>query len=162
MVDLRGNVETRLRKLEAGVADATLLAAAGLKRLGLIDRATGLIAADDWLPAIGQGVIAITCRESDAALRARLAAIDDRDASLALATERAFLDVLDGSCRTPIGGLARIAGGRISLLGIIFRPDGAVAHDAGREGALADALRLGADAGTELRRRGGPDFFSAG
>jgi hydroxymethylbilane synthase len=161
-VDLRGNVDTRLRKLEAGVADATLLAVAGLKRLGLADRATSLIDTANWLPAIGQGVIAITCRTNDATTRAWLARIDDRAASLALAAERAFLDSLDGSCRTPIGGLAEIEADRISFRGIIVRPDGAVFHEAAREGAVADGPRLGAEAGAELKRRGGPDFFSTG
>jgi hydroxymethylbilane synthase len=161
-VDMRGNVETRLKKLEDGVADATLLAAAGLKRLGLIGRATSLIDTGDWLPAIAQGIVAITCRAGDAAMRERLAALDDKTAALALATERAFLDVLDGSCRTPIGGLAEVADGRVRFRGIIVRPDGAVAHEAAREGVAADAVRIGGDAGAELKARGGPDFFRTG
>jgi hydroxymethylbilane synthase len=159
IVNLRGNVETRLRKLGEGAADATLLAAAGLARLGMSDRATGFLDADEWLPAVGQGVVAIVARSADAAMRARLRAIDDPAASLALAAERAYLAVLDGSCRTPIGGLARIASDRIDFRGIIVRPDGKVAHMVARHGPLADGERLAADAGAELARRGGTDFF---
>jgi hydroxymethylbilane synthase len=108
VVDLRGNVDTRLRKIGAGEAQATLLAAAGLARLGLSDRAAGFMETDQWLPAPGQGAIAIAAREDDSVTRQRLAAIDDRATSVALHTERAYLAVLDGSCRTPIGGLATI------------------------------------------------------
>jgi hydroxymethylbilane synthase len=160
IVPMRGNVETRLRKLDAGEADATVLALAGLIRLGLADRATGLIGTDEWLPAPGQGAIAITARADDTAIREALARIDDRATSLALRTERAFLAVLDGSCRTPIGGLAEIDGERIRFRGIIVKPDGSVAHEAERSGALEEAEALGADAGSELARRGGPDFFA--
>ena len=161
VLDMRGNVETRLAKLQAGVADATLLAAAGLGRLGLLDRATGLMDADDWLPAVGQGVIAITARADDATVRGRLAAIDHLETSVALRAERAYLAVLDGSCRTPIGGLARLDGA-LRFKGIIVRPDGSEAHGVTRSGPAADAERIGAEAGAELKRRGGPDFFAAG
>ena len=162
MVDLRGNVETRLRKLDDGVAEATLLAAAGLIRLGLLDRATSLIDADDWLPAAGQGTIAITARSDDEATRARLAGIDHRDTSLALAAERAYLAILDGSCRTPIGGLARIGRDGLSFHGIIVKPDGSEAHEVARHGDRDDAERIGADAAAELLARGGRDFFVTG
>ena len=162
VLDMRGNVETRLAKLQAGVADATLLAAAGLGRLGLLDRATGLMDADDWLPAVGQGVIAITARADDATVRGRLAAIDHLETSVALRAERAYLAVLDGSCRTPIGGLARLDGGALRFKGIIVKPDGSEAHGVTRSGPAADAERIGAEAGAELKRRGGPDFFAAG
>jgi len=162
VVDLRGNVETRLRKLDDGVAEATLLAAAGLIRLGLLDRATSLIDADDWLPAAGQGTIAITARSGDDAMRARLAGIDHRDTSLALAAERAYLAILDGSCRTPIGGLARIGKDSLSFHGIIIKRDGSEAHEVARRGDRDDAERIGADAAAELVARGGRDFFVAG
>ena len=162
VVDLRGNVDTRLRKLGEGAAHATFLALAGLTRLGLANRATSLVAVEEWLPALGQGVIAILAREDDAETRARLAEIDHPDTKLALIAERAFLDVLDGSCRTPIGGLALIEAGQIRFRGIIVKPNGSAAHEVERHGALADAVRLGSDAGAELARRGGPDFFAEG
>ena len=107
---LRGNVETRLRKLDAGEVDATLLALAGLKRLGLADKATALLDVDEFLPAVGQGAIAIEARADDARTRELLAEIDHADTSVALACERAFLAVLDGSCRTPIAGHAVLDG----------------------------------------------------
>ena len=103
---MRGNVETRLRKLDAGECDATLLALAGLKRLGLASAATAILDVDEFLPAVGQGAIGIETREDDAATRRLVAAINDPDTATALAAERAFLAVLDGSCRTPIGGHA--------------------------------------------------------
>ncbi len=160
VVDLRGNVDTRLKALAAGSVQATLLAYAGLTRLGLADRATSIIPPEQWLPAAGQGVIAITARTHDGRARDLLAKIDDRAASLALATERAFLDVLDGSCRTPIGGLARVEGDRIHFRGIIVRPDGSRAEEVERDGVATDAIRIGRDAGAELRARGGDDFFA--
>ena len=160
IVSMRGNVETRLRKLEAGQADATILALAGLTRLGLADRAAGILATDEWLPAPGQGAIAITARADDGAMLEALAQIDHHATSVALATERAFLAVLDGSCRTPIGGLAEIEGTTVRFRGIIVKPDGRIAHEVERRGETSVAEALGADAGAELARRGGPDFFS--
>jgi len=157
---MRGNVETRLRKLEEGRADATLLAIAGLQRLGLEDRATSLLAPEVWLPAIGQGTIALVARAADRATRDRLAAIDDMATATALIAERAFLAVLDGSCRTPIGGHATVAGERMRFRGMIVKPDGREAFEATREGDVRDAEKLGADAGGELKRHAGRDFFS--
>ena len=157
---MRGNVETRLKKLEAGEADATMLALAGLMRLGLADRAAGILGTDEWLPAPGQGTIAITARADDAAMLAALAQIDHRPTSIALSAERAFLAVLDGSCRTPIGGLAEIDGDALRFRGIIVKPDGSLAHEVERRGAVSQAEALGADAGQELARQGGPDFFA--
>ena len=161
VVEFRGNVETRLRKLDEGIADATILAMAGLKRLGLVDRAAGPIEAEGWLPAVAQGTIAITARVDDNESRDRLARIDDAATAVALRAERAFLAVLDGSCRTPIGGLALLDGeGRVTIRGAIVRPDGSEAHETSRTGAASDAVRLGAEAGEELHRRGGPGFFA--
>jgi hydroxymethylbilane synthase len=160
VVDLRGNVQTRMRKLAAGDADATLLALAGLRRLGLAAEAKSLLAAEEWLPAIGQATIAITARSDDEAGLARLAAIDHRPTAIALTTERAYLAVLDGSCRTPIGGLARLAGDVIEFSGIIVKPDGSEAHRVMLGGPLGDAARIGREAGAELAGRGGPGFFS--
>jgi hydroxymethylbilane synthase len=156
---MRGNVGTRLRKLDAGEVDATLLALAGLKRLGLADAATAVLPVDEFLPAVGQGVIAVEARADDRRTRALLAAIDHADTATALAAERAFLAVLDGSCRTPIAGHAVVRDGRVRFRGLIARPDGSAVFEAEREGAAADAERLGADAGGELKARAGPDFF---
>jgi hydroxymethylbilane synthase len=161
VVDMRGNVETRIRKLAEGAADATLLAVAGLRRLGLVDRATSLLDADDWLPAVAQGAIAIVARAGHETTCSLIARIDHRDTSLAVAAERAFLAVLDGSCRTPIGALARIDGDRLRFRGIIVKPDGSAAHVVERSGAAGEGERIGADAGAELARRGGPDFFTS-
>jgi len=157
---LRGNVETRLRKLEAGEVDATLLALAGLKRLGLAGKATALLDAHEFLPAVGQGAITIEARIDDAPTRKLLAAIDHADTSVALACERAFLTVLDGSCRTPIAGYAVLAGDAITFRGMILRPDGSEAFEASRAGRRADAAALGADAGAELKRCAPADFFT--
>jgi hydroxymethylbilane synthase len=157
----RGNVETRLKKLEAGEVDATLLALAGLKRLGLADKATALLDAGEFLPAVGQGAIAIEARADDARTRELLAKIDHADTSVALACERAFLTVLDGSCRTPIAGHAILEGEAISFRGMILRPDGSEAFETSRSGKRGDAAALGADAGAELKRRAPADFFTA-
>jgi len=160
IVNLRGNVDTRLRKLEAGEADATLLAAAGLTRLGLLARAASFLDVAEWLPAVGQGVIALVARVGDASILRRLALISHPDTAAALAAERAFLDVLDGSCRTPIGGYALVEGSDLRFRGIIVTPDGRTAHEVERRGPAEDAAALGRDAGAELARRGGPDFFA--
>jgi hydroxymethylbilane synthase len=160
VVTLRGNVETRLRKLEAGDVDATLLAVAGLKRLGLISAATAMLDPDEFLPAVGQGAIGIETRADDEASRALVAAINDADTATALATERAFLAVLDGSCRTPIGGHARLSGGTVRFRGIVVQPDGSAAFEVLRQGRREDAAELGAAAGRELRDRAGADFFA--
>ena len=160
IVPLRGNVETRLRRLDEGVADATLLALAGLKRLGLADAATAILDVEEFLPAVGQGAIGIETREGDARTRELLSAINHADTASALACERAFLAVLDGSCRTPIGGHATVAGERMRFRGMIVKPDGREAFEATREGDLRDAEKLGADAGGELKRHAGRDFFS--
>ncbi len=162
VVEFRGNVATRLRKLEDGIADATMLALAGLTRLGMREKATGVIETDEFLPAVGQGTIAIEARSDDDRVGEMLAPINDPGSLICLEAERAFLAALDGSCRTPIGGLAEITGERIGLRGIIVTPDGTRHHRASREGSLADAVALGRDAGEELAVRGGPDFFATG
>src|SRR5271155_5253477 len=153
VVTLRGNVETRLRKLEAGEVDATVLAVAGLKRLGLLSVATAIFDPDEFLPAVGQGAIAIETRADDTRTRALVATVDDPDTAIAVAAERAFLAVLDGSCRTPIGGHASVSEGTIRFRGVIVKPDGSEAFEALREGRLKDAVELGAGAGHELRQR---------
>jgi hydroxymethylbilane synthase len=160
IVPMRGNVDTRLRKLAAGEADATILALAGLTRLSLADRATDILSVDTWLPAPGQGAIAITARVGDTATMELLGRIDHAATSAALAAERAYLAMLDGSCRTPIGGLADIVDGLLRLRGIIVKPDGSMAHEVERRGPVERAAAIGRDAGEELKRRGGPGFFA--
>jgi hydroxymethylbilane synthase len=159
VVPFRGNVETRLRKLDDGVVDATLLALAGLKRLGLEDAATALLPLDDFPPAVGQGAITIETRTDDARMRGLLAVIVHADTSTAVECERAFLAALDGSCRTPIAGLARLEGERLHFRGLIIRPDGSETHETARDGSPADAAALGAHAGQELKRLAPADFF---
>jgi hydroxymethylbilane synthase len=160
IVPMRGNVETRLRKLAAGEADATILALAGLARLGLENRVTAILPAETWLPAPGQGSIAVTARAGDAATLALLARVDHKPTSSALSAERAYLAVLDGSCRTPIGGLADIVDDLLRIRGIIVKPDGSAAHEVERRGPPSEAPGIGRDAGEELKRRGGPGFFA--
>jgi len=159
---LRGNVETRLARIEAGELDATLLAVAGLKRLGLIGRASALLDPDDMLPAVCQGAIGIECRADDVETRALLAALNHDETARQVAAERAFLAALDGSCRTPIAGLATLEGDTIRLRGLIVRPDGSETLAAERTAPVGDAERLGRDIGDELRRRAGPGFFDEG
>jgi hydroxymethylbilane synthase len=160
VVSLRGNVETRLRKLASGEVDATLLAVAGLKRLGLLHETTAIFDPDEFLPAVGQGAIGLETRANDAATRALVAAIADADTATALAAERAFLETLDGSCRTPIGGHATVGMDSVRFRGIIVKPNGTQAFETSREGRRAEAAALGADAGRELKERGGADFFA--
>jgi hydroxymethylbilane synthase len=162
VVPFRGNVETRLKKLDDGVVDATLLALAGLKRLGRTDAATSILDADVFLPAVGQGAIGIETRADDRRTRDLVDAIGDADTLTALTAERAFLAVLDGSCRTPIAGHARVAGRTVAFRGLILRPDGSEALETSRSGAAAEAAALGAEAGRELKDRAAPDFFVAG
>lgn len=161
VVGLRGNVETRLRKLEGGDADATLLACAGLNRLGLQQRITSPIPSDVMLPAVAQGAIAIEIRAGDDATAALLGSINHEETALCVTAERAFLARLDGSCRTPIAGLATLSSGRLRLLGEILTPDGLQSHAASRKGLPQEAVRMGHDLAAELLGRAGPDFLQA-
>ena len=156
---LRGNVETRLRKLDDGEVDATILALAGLKRLGLAGRATTIMEVTEFLPAVAQGAIGIETRADDAATREALARIDHAETSTAIACERAFLALLDGSCKTPIGGHATIDKGVLQFRGLIVKPDGSEAHQTSVAGAAKDAVNIGADAGRALRQYAGAGFF---
>ena len=155
IIAFRGNVETRLRKLDEGVAQATLLACAGLNRLGLADKITSAIAIDVMLPAVAQGAIGIEIRDGDDAVRHLLAALDHAETSVAVSCERAFLAALNGSCRTPLAGYATLDKGRIMFRGQALTHDGAHSFEIERSGALADAERLGQDAGEEVKARGG-------
>ncbi|MDA0996762.1 MAG: hydroxymethylbilane synthase [Proteobacteria bacterium] len=158
---LRGNVQTRLGKLKDGVCDATFLALAGLKRLGMADVASDIIAPDILLPACGQGAVGITCRDDDAVTLTRLAAINDAPTWAAVTCERAMLAVLDGSCRTPIGGLAEIEAGTMRLRGLVARADGTEIFRTERQGSAADAERIGKDAGFDLRGQAPANLFGA-
>jgi hydroxymethylbilane synthase len=162
VVTFRGNVDTRLKKLDDGVVDATLLALAGLKRLGREAAATAVLEVDAFLPAVGQGAIGIEVRAADRRTRDLLAKINHTETLTALRTERAFLAVLDGSCRTPIAGHAQIEGGNILFRGMILRPDGSETHETARRGAIPDGAALGADAARELKTRAAPGFFATG
>ena len=161
VVDFRGNVSTRLRKLDDGVADATLLAAAGLSRLGMTDKVRSYLDADEFLPAAGQGAIAVEAREGDDRVGELLAPINDPTTFVCIEAERGFLAALDGSCQTPIGGLALADGNELTFRGIIITPDGRVFHRIERSGAVGVAEAIGRDVGDELARRAGPDFFGA-
>ena len=148
VVTLRGNVDTRLRKLEAGEADATFLAIAGLKRLGVADRASSLIDPELMPPAACQGALAITTRADDAKTRDAVAALENADARAEIEAERAFLRALDGSCRTPISALARKTGAMLAFTGETLTPDGAARW------RRAASVTLGADAIAEAKALG--------
>lgn len=153
MVLLRGNVGQRLAKVESGEIDATLLAIAGLNRLGLAEKASCILSIEEVLPAVGQGAIAIVLRSDDAEARRAIEPILCRDTGLALAVERAFLAELDGSCRTPIAGYARIDGDRFSLRGLLLSPDGEAVAEGACDGSVAEAVARGAELGRALRAR---------
>ena len=159
IVILRGNVGTRIDKIRDGHADATLLAFAGLKRLKMEGVITQVISTDVILPAVAQGAVGVEIRGDDDRARAAMAAIDDADSALCVAVERAFLAVLDGSCHTPIAGLAELHGGRVRLRALVARPDGTEVKRTSREASVDDALAMAADVGDELRAAIGPDFF---
>ncbi|MFM8745976.1 MAG: hydroxymethylbilane synthase [Aestuariivirga sp.] len=155
VIQFRGNVETRLRKLEEGVAQATFLAAAGLKRLGLADRIASLVPTEVMLPAVAQGCIGIETREDDAATRELLKPLNHEASAVAVACERAFLAALDGSCRTPLAGHAVMEAGEISFRGHALTHDGVHCFETTRRGAAADAQRMGREAGEQVKAEGG-------
>ncbi len=157
---LRGNVQTRMRKLADGEVDATLLAMAGLNRLAMAHEATEVLSTDDMLPAACQGAIGIECRLADDDAISLLAPIHDADSGRRVAAERALLAGLDGSCRTPIAALAEISDGGMRLRALIARTDGGGMVETERAGAEADAEAMGRDAADELRRRAGPEYFT--
>jgi hydroxymethylbilane synthase len=156
---LRGNVETRLAKVASGEVHATLLALAGLKRLGLADKATSVLATEDFVPAAGQGAIAITTRTDDSAVAGLIAPILDPATGGALAAERAVLRLLDGSCKTPIGAFAEIEQEVLRLDAIVLAPDGSQWFEARISGPCAEAVRLGEAAGRDLLARIPSGFF---
>jgi len=153
---IRGNVNTRLRKLEEGEFDAIVLAVCGLERLGKSHLATEILSPEIMLPAIGQGVLAIECRVGADAIQALLRPVHDPGTAACAAAERAMLAALDGSCRTPIAGHAELDGNRLTIEGLVLNPDGSGAVRSRREGEMDDAAALGTELGQELRRRAGP------
>ena len=160
IVMFRGNVDTRLAKVDRGEVAATLLALAGLKRLGLADRATAVLDPAVMLPAAGQGAVGVECRWGDERAHALVAPLDDPDTHTCIICERGVLAALDGSCHTPIAAHARIAGDRLHLTARVLRPDGSEMLETRRDGAPGEAEAIGRDAGSELRLRAGPDFFT--
>jgi hydroxymethylbilane synthase len=162
VVTLRGNVGTRIAKLAAGVVDATLLALAGLERLGMADKATAILTTEEMLPAVAQGALGVEIRETDNRMHDLLAPLDDPATELAVSAERACLAVLDGSCHTPIAALAEPApGGILRLRSLIALPDGSAVQRDERRGpvrSIAEAVALGRAAGEALRREAGPAF----
>ncbi|HXE03973.1 MAG TPA: hydroxymethylbilane synthase [Methyloceanibacter sp.] len=161
IVPFRGNVETRLRKLEEGVADATFLACAGLNRLGLSQHITAAMNTEVMLPAVAQGAIGIEIRADDDATVRLVAPLNDAATALCVTAERAYLAHLEGSCRTPIAGLAELSGGSLHIRGEILTPNGLQAHSASRRGSAQEAIRLGEQTAEELLRHAGPEFFLA-
>lgn len=159
LVEFRGNVQTRLKKLEDGVAVATFLAMAGLRRLDLVHVARSGINPEEMLPAVAQGAIGIERRLDDLRMADLLRPLHDAETGYRIAAERAFLARLDGSCQTPIAGLAELAGDRLTLRGEILRPDGSDVISGTREGMIADGPAMGEDLAAELLGRGGPDFM---
>ena len=159
VVEFRGNVQTRLRKLEEGVAECTFLAMAGLNRLNMDEVPKHAISADDMLPAVAQGAIGIERRADDSRTAAMLEAIHDIPTGHRLAAERAFLARLDGSCETPIAGLAELDGGTLRLRGEVLRPDGSQALSDDMTGAIADGPEMGRAMAAKLLDRAGPGFF---
>lgn len=159
VVEFRGNVQTRLKKLEDEVAACTFLAQAGLNRLGMAHVARGPIAPDEMLPAVAQGAIGIERREDDARVAAMLEPLHDAETGKRLAAERAFLATLDGSCETPIAALAELEGGTLRLRGEILRPDGSEAFSDEATAPIEDGAMLGKRMARDLLAQAGPGFF---
>jgi hydroxymethylbilane synthase len=157
---LRGNVQTRLRKLDEGVYDAIILAAAGLQRLGLEQRITAIIAPEDMLPAVGQGALAIECRADRADVLALLKPLQDEATAACVSAERALSRALAGSCNVPLAGYAEIAGARLHLRGYVGAPDGKRHVSAQIEGAAVDAETLGQALAGQLKALGADSILS--
>ena len=158
IVPMRGNVNTRLGKLDAGEVDALVLALCGLERLGKADLASDILSAEAMLPAVGQGALAVECRGAEDEVRALLNLLHDPDTAACVTSERAMLAALDGSCRTPIAGLATIDGDRLTLEALLLSHDGRAERRGRTSGAVADARRVGGELGERLRRGAGPEF----
>lgn len=156
---LRGNVQRRLDKVMSGEFDGTLLALAGLTRLGMADKVSAVLDVGNFLPAVGQGAVAIETRFGDIAVDALIAAVTSQNTGLALRVERAFLHEMDGSCRTPIAGLAEVFGDEIRFRGVVLAPDGTAYYEIVRHGPTNRALELGLNTGRELRAMVPPELI---
>lgn len=160
VINFRGNVQTRLRKLSEGVVDATLLALAGLIRMDMAEHATAILEREDMLPAVAQGAIGITCRDGDEKMIALLKELNHEPTKTCVDCERAFLAELDGSCRTPIAGHAQIDKNyALHFRGLVARPNGSEVLETSRTGKPEDAIAIGRDAGEEIRAQMGEGFF---
>ena len=158
IVPIRGNVNTRLRKMEAGEVDALVLALCGLQRLDLSGHATEVLPREVMLPAVGQGALAVECRTSDEMVRHLVEPLHHPISGACVAAERAMLAALDGSCRTPIAGFAEIDSDRLTIEGLLLNEDGSREIRGRFDGGIDGAAQLGAELGKELRNRAGPDF----
>jgi hydroxymethylbilane synthase len=158
IVPIRGNVNTRLRKLDAADVDAVVLALCGLERLGETGRAVVIMSRELMLPAVGQGALAVECRAQDEIAHRLVGPLHDPISAACVSAERAMLAALDGSCRTPIAGLAEFDGCRLRLEGLLLKPDGSDEIRGWCEGGVSDAGAIGTELGRELRRRAGPRF----
>ena len=154
ILSLRGNVNTRLAKLDAGEYDAIILASAGLKRLGFADRIVARLTPEESLPAMGQGAIGIECRVDDAEIHDYLKVLHDEDTSIRVRAERAMNARLNGGCQVPIGGFAEIINGRLFMRGLVGSPDGSVLYRAEAESALDQAEQLGQTIADDLLAQG--------
>ncbi len=158
---LRGNLDTRLRKLDEGQYDAVVVAQAGLNRMGLADRATQIFSADEMLPAIGQGALAIETRAGDEELRAGLDGLRDPDTEAAITAERAFLARLGGGCQVPLAAHAQVKGERLRLKGVVVSTDGEQAVEGSEEGAASEAEAIGRALAERLLKQGGAEILAA-
>ncbi len=152
--NLRGNLDTRLRKLDDGMYDAIVLAAAGLHRMGWQDRITAYLEVEDFLPAVGQGALGLELREDDHEVRELLAPLHDQETSIAVQAERSFLETLEGGCQVPIGGHARAVGDRLELTGLVASVDGSKIFRITRTAPRDEAVRLGIQVAGELLEAG--------
>jgi hydroxymethylbilane synthase len=158
-VNFRGNVQTRLRKLDDGIVDATLLAIAGLKRMDMDGCATAVLDWDEMLPAVAQGAIGIQCRDDDERSLQYILALNHAETKSCVDCERSFLEALDGNCKTPIAGQARIVDGVMEFRGLIAMPDGSLKYETQSSGAPEDAVEIGRKAGEDLKAQAGDKFF---
>lgn len=160
VVNFRGNVQTRLRKIDDGIVDATLLAYAGLRRMDMTDCASSILELDEMLPAVAQGAIGIQCRSDDERSLRYLDALNDPPTKVCVDCERAFLAQLDGNCKTPIAGQAVIVDGAIKFRGLVAKPDGTKVYEVERSGSIEDAVRIGDEAGLQIKEDAGAEFFT--
>lgn len=161
IVPFRGNVNTRLRKLEEGQVDATILAAAGLNRLGLHEMIKSTISAEWMVPAVCQGVIGIECRSDDAHIIEVLEPLNDTNTAITSAAERAFLETLEGSCKTPLAALATLEGNSLTLNCLLASTDGKIFYRAHKEGDASDAGAMGVEAANDIKQQAGEAFFAS-